>query len=120
MTKKYNEKEEKRVYENQRRFIAYALSYQTEGPRDSYLTEDKKYLSKMPKEEIKRIIKVSLESLKEMERNLLNLKYGLNGLSSFSAGEIARVYKKSKGEIKVIEKNAIEKVRPILECLVSL
>ena len=75
----------------------------------------------MNPEEVERTIELAMENLSIEERGIIELRYKLGGeLYAYSYDDLAKIFKKPRGEIIQIKNRAVKNMKPILEALVSL
>ena len=121
---KYKEREKKHE-RNQRRFLAYAISCDESFDRETffgYFKENSRLIAKMPAEKVSEAIEAGLERLKNpKEKQILVLKYGLDGqLYMYCYEDLARIFNEYKWDIVKTKKEALKKMKPYLEAVVSL
>ncbi|MFA5570942.1 MAG: sigma-70 family RNA polymerase sigma factor [Sphaerochaetaceae bacterium] len=74
---------------------------------DNYRTAEEIYLEKSLKDDINEALKV----LTEKERDIIEMRFGLNGAIPMSLKEIGELYNLTKERIRQIEKKAIERMK---------
>ncbi len=65
------------------------------------------------KQSLKDNISKALKSLSEKERQIINLRFGLDNKDQLSLSQVAKIYNVSKERIRQIEKRAIKKLKHI-------
>ena len=120
---KYKELKE-RQEENEIRFIAYALSCYQEFDRETFLNyqkENVRAVKRLPREEIKRILSSTVETLPIEERDVIKLRYRLGGdRYAYSYDDLANIFNTNRIEIITRKMRAIAKIKPVIEAMVSL
>jgi DNA-directed RNA polymerase sigma subunit (sigma70/sigma32) len=108
--------------DNRRRFAAYVVSSDLKNSSqfEDYLSENSKLALKINNEKLKKFLESSFNKLDFGEREILDLRHGLDGGEPYSLNEIAGIFNNSRNEIIKKYNMALNKIRPYFEALLSL
>jgi|TARA_Y100000034_G_scaffold136664_1_gene214750 DNA-directed RNA polymerase sigma subunit (sigma70/sigma32) len=108
--------------DNRKRFAAYAAAVDLIGTNqfEDLLSENAKIANKVNPKRLNRFYNESLKDLDYDEKQIIDIRHGLDGASQSSFSEIADIFGEPRSKILKKYSSALDQVRPYFQTLLSI